>query len=100
MGSVLTSTICHYCGGRADSQDHIVPQADLPKPQSRLPYWFRSQNIVPACKPCNGKKGCLRSDCTCDHCTWAWNVAMKCFLPAGYAPRGYITVQHQGWKVG
>jgi len=100
MGTVLISKVCHYCGGKATTEDHIVPRADLPKPLSRLPYWFRSQNVVPACLDCNGRKDCLRSDCTCPHCEWAWNTAIKCFLPPGYRPRGYISIAHEGWKVG
>jgi hypothetical protein len=100
MGSVLVSKVCHYCGGKATTEDHIVPRCDLPKPLSLLPYWFRSQNVVPSCLDCNGDKGPFRSDCTCAHCTWAWNTAIACFLPVGYVPRGYVTLQHHGWKVG
>lgn len=99
MGSVLRSTICHYCGGKADTEDHIVPRCDLPRPQSRLPYWFRSLNVVPACKACNGAKGPYRSDCTCAHCEWAWNTALHIWLPQGYQPRGYVSVKHEGWRV-
>jgi hypothetical protein len=57
-------------------------------------------NVVPACKKCNGDKGPYRSDCTCDHCTWAWNTALALFLPLGYTPRGYVSVQHLGWLIG
>ena len=92
MGSVLRSGICHYCRGRATTEDHIVPRCDLPKPLSRLPYWFRSLFTVPACKPCNNIKDCLRSDCVCEQCTWVWNTARACFLPADYQPRGYVQV--------
>jgi hypothetical protein len=99
VGSVLVSTTCHYCGGKANTQDHIVPRCDLPKPLSRLPYWFRSQMVVPACKKCNGEKGCYRSDCTCAHCEWAWNTALALFLPPGYTPRGYVSIVHSGWQV-
>lgn len=95
MGTVLQSTICHYCGGRANTQDHIVPRCDLPSGILQ-PYWFRSQNVVPACKKCNGDKGCLRSDCTCAHCTWAWGTAKGLF---GVVERGYIAIAHQGWLV-
>lgn len=92
MGTVLRSSVCHYCGDPARTEDHIVPRADLPKPMAILPYWFRSQNVVPACQDCNGTKAALRSDCTCGHCTWAWNTAIACFLPDGYQPRGYIKI--------
>lgn len=100
MGSVLLSTVCHYCGERANTQDHVVPRAALPRPQSRLPYWFRSQNIVPACKRCNGMKGDYRSDCDCPQCSWCWATALAVFLPEGYRPRGYISVRRMRSKVG
>jgi len=29
VGSVLASTTCHYCGGKANTEDHIVPRCDL-----------------------------------------------------------------------
>ena len=77
--SVFESGICHYCGDRAGTVDHIVPRDILPKPMSQVPYWFRSHNEVPCCSPCNNKKGHYYSDCTCDICTWAWRVAIACF---------------------
>jgi hypothetical protein len=92
MGSLLRSTICHYCGGKATTEDHIVPRAILPKPLSLLPYWFRANDVVPACFDCNGDKGCERSDCECDQCTWAWNVASKCFIPPDTRPRRIIAL--------
>lgn len=90
MGTILTSTVCHYCGpdgSRATTEDHVVPRALLPKPQSTIPYWFRGQNVVPACLHCNGVKADLRSSCMCPQCVWCWNVAAKMYLPLGYSPR-------------
>lgn len=78
--SVFESTTCHYCGDHAGTVDHIVPRSLLPKPQSRLPYWFRAHNIVPACFKDNGKKANFRSDCECETCVWAWQVAKALFL--------------------
>lgn len=78
MGSVLLSQVCHYCGAKATSEDHIVPRALLPKPLSQLPYWFRSNDVVAACNPCNWVKSHYKSDCTCDHCRWAWRTALGC----------------------
>jgi len=92
-GTVLRSLTCHYCGKRAESEDHIVPRADLPKPLSTLPYWFRSQFVVPSCQPCNGEKSWFRSDCACAHCTWVWSTARALFLPPGYTERGWVAVQ-------
>lgn len=92
MGTVLLSKFCHYCDGKATTQDHIVPRSALPRPQSRLPYWFRSQNVVAACQTCNGNKADSRSDCGCQQCMWAWNTALAVFLPLGYQPRGYVRV--------
>lgn len=86
MGSVLSSTTCHYCGPqgtRATTEDHIVPRKFLPAPLSVLPYWFRQHFTVPCCKPCNGKKEWFRSTCECDQCTWVWNTALACFVPMG-----------------
>jgi len=92
-GTVLRSLACHYCGERADTEDHIVPRADLPRPMSRLPYWFRSNDVVACCLTCNGAKSWFRSDCTCSHCEWAWKTALACFLPEGYVERGWIALQ-------
>ncbi len=92
-GSVLRSLACHYCGERAGTEDHIVPRADLPKPLSQLPYWFRANDVVPSCTDCNGRKAWFRSDCVCEHCTWAWNTAIARFLPIGYTERGWVTLQ-------
>jgi 5-methylcytosine-specific restriction endonuclease McrA len=87
IGTVLVSTTCHYCGKQGKmTQDHIVPRTDLP-PGIMQPYWFRSNNIVPACSPCNNKKGCLKSDCECDHCRWAWASAKALWQ---LEPRGII----------
>jgi hypothetical protein len=92
MGSVLKSTICHYCLGRADTSDHIVPRAVLPKPYYTLPAWFRNQNEVPACKDCNNLKAYYRSTCDCPQCLWCWGTALQRFIPRGYRPRGPIQV--------
>src|SRR3954462_498010 len=92
MGSVLRSTVCHYCEGKATTEDHIVPRAILPKPLSRLPYWFRANDVVPACFTCNGEKGCERSGCECDQCTWAWNVALKLFVLPNIRPRDVVVL--------
>jgi hypothetical protein len=92
-GTVLRSLTCHYCGGKAGTEDHVVPRADLPRPLSVLPYWFRSQFTVPSCKDCNNAKSWFRSDCACQHCTWVWGTARALFLPEGYTERGWIAVQ-------
>jgi hypothetical protein len=93
MGSVLRSTICHYCGGKATTEDHIVPRAILPKPLSLLPYWFRGNNVVPACWDCNiVLKGAERSDCECDECTWAWNTALALFVNPNTRPRRIVVL--------
>ena len=70
------------------TQDHIVPRCDLP-PGIAQPYWFRSNNIVAACSPCNNTKGCLRSDCTCAQCVWAWKLA---YVLWKVQERGHINV--------
>lgn len=98
MGSLLASLVCHYCGEKATTQDHIVPRCDLP-PLILLPPWFRNQLVVPACKDCNGEKGPFRSDCQCPHCDWVWATAIgEGFLPLGYQPRGFVSIAHMGWQ--
>ena len=92
MSTLRLSQVCHYCGERATTVDHIVPRADLPRPLSRLPYWYRSLNEVPACFDCNGTKSALRSDCACAQCTWSWATAQAIWLPVGYQPRGHVKV--------
>lgn len=89
---LYASSVCHYCEGKATTDDHIVPRSALPRPQSWLPYWFRSRNIVPACRLCNANKDDLRTDCDCAICKWAWDNALAVFLPIGFKPRGYIRV--------
>jgi len=93
LGSVFTSQTCHYCGGKAESEDHIVPRAILPKPQSRLPYWFRELNVVPCCKACNNRKGANRSDCECGQCRGAWGAATARFIEPEYRTMPRATVK-------
>jgi 5-methylcytosine-specific restriction endonuclease McrA len=40
---------CAYCGGRADTVDHVLPRS-----RGGGDTWF---NLVAACQPCNGLKG-------------------------------------------
>jgi len=81
------SGICHYCGDRATTDDHVVPRSAFRTPQSALPYWFRCHNIVPACKPCNGFKANYRSECECNQCDWVWRTALALYLPEDYEVR-------------
>lgn len=78
VGTVLPSSTCHYCGAKATTEDHIVPRALLPKPLSTMPYWFRANDVVPACALCNWSKSHYRSDCQCSHCEWAWRTVAGC----------------------
>lgn len=68
--------ICHYCDEPATTRDHIVPRA--------LALYLGSNlgqiNVVPACQPCNGRKGMDRSDCPCMRCRDAWDL----LGPAGW----------------
>jgi 5-methylcytosine-specific restriction endonuclease McrA len=41
--------VCLYCGGRADTVDHVLPRC-----RGGGDTWF---NLVAACQPCNGLKG-------------------------------------------
>jgi 5-methylcytosine-specific restriction endonuclease McrA len=40
--------ICHYCGGRAATADHVIP-----KSRGGTDAW---DNLVAACRSCNGSK--------------------------------------------
>jgi 5-methylcytosine-specific restriction endonuclease McrA len=40
---------CTYCGGRADTIDHVLPRC-----RGGGDTWF---NLAAACQPCNGRKG-------------------------------------------
>ena len=69
---------CHYCGKTAVvgrlTKDHIVPRfavRALRLPSSHVLY---GMNLVPACQPCNGEKGSLRSSCRCLKCRRAWDT--------------------------
>lgn len=53
-------TPCHYCGQPADAPDHVVPRA--------LGGEDVRENIVPACRSCNGRKGARWSTCSCTFC--------------------------------
>lgn len=41
--------LCVYCGGRADTVDHVLPRC-----RGGGDTWF---NLVAACQSCNGRKG-------------------------------------------
>lgn len=45
---------CAYCGGQADSVDHIIPRAAWPADQ---PGVDDLTNLVACCTPCNSRKG-------------------------------------------
>lgn len=91
MGSVLASQTCHYCKGKARTEDHVVPRCALPRPLSRLPEWFRSMNVVPACKNCNNDKGAARSSCACKQCTNAWGAARQWIVPSYRCERIWVS---------
>lgn len=41
---------CHYCGGVATTRDHVIPKSK---------GGSGAGNIVPACGPCNRRKGSM-----------------------------------------
>ena len=86
VSSVLVAGRCHYCRRKSETEDHIVPQSLLPRPLSRLPYWFRQHFTVPSCKACNGGKADFRSDCNCEQCVWVWNVALATWVDPSLEP--------------
>lgn len=92
LGAYASST-CHYCGGRTESDDHIVPRSAFSVHQSALPAWYRWHNITPACSPCNNFKAHFRSDCLCAQCSWSWQVALALFLPEDYEVRVRRVIQ-------
>ncbi len=60
---------CVYCGGVATTMDHVRPKA--------LGGKHTWQNIVAACRKCNGKKGHRTLD------ELGWKLPFKPFEPAG-----------------
>lgn len=77
--------LCHYCLEEpATTDDHIVPRAIIPK-RLKLSGWMLMLNRVPACMPCNNKKGSFRADCRCPQCIKAWAVYTEqlhlCYMP-------------------
>lgn len=54
---------CHYCGGWADTKDHIWPKA--------LGGTNGLWNLTPACMPCNAAKAATIPSCTCRKCSAA-----------------------------
>lgn len=91
MGTVLTSTICHYCRGRARTEDHVVPRCALPRPMVRLPEWFRAMNVVPACSKCNNDKGAMRSSCGCAQCSRAWGEGERWIVDTYVCPGIWVS---------
>lgn len=62
---------CHYCGGRAENRDHIVPDS-----VGGVSTWW---NLVPSCMACNQSKE-DRQACSCLFCLRAialWGLGFK-----------------------
>ncbi len=62
---------CAYCGGRGDTVDHVVPRS-----RGGEHIW---QNVVAACRGCNGHK----ADRTLDELGWTLGVTPR--VPSGWA---------------
>jgi 5-methylcytosine-specific restriction endonuclease McrA len=54
---------CHYCGGPADTRDHIVPVS--------RGGTYAQINLVPSCKRCNESKADDWPTCNCEYCQYA-----------------------------
>lgn len=54
FGAPRIRGLCVYCGGVAHTRDHVIP---LSRGGTNAP-----DNLVPACRPCNGEKGSLLVD--------------------------------------
>lgn len=63
--------LCHYCGKKGTTRDHIVPRSLL-RDRTDLRRNDHQKNFVIACERCNRLKGHLRSDCPCPICLMAW----------------------------
>jgi len=65
-----TVNLCHYCGVLPGStRDHVVPRVLLERGKRMLGGY--TNNSVPACTHCNGRKGSYRVDC-CEDCLAKW----------------------------
>src|SRR2546423_6189820 len=81
--------LCQYCGGRADSIDHVVPRS-----KGGEHTW---ENVVAACRPCNVRKRDrmlhetsmrLHRRPSVPHRA-AWSVVARGSAPGGWAPYLY-----------
>ncbi len=77
------SYICAYCGGTADTMDHIVPRAHGGKHT-----W---ENLTAACRPCNHKKG----DKTLEEL--GWKLERVPYRPRGVAAHLLRTPPEPEW---
>jgi 5-methylcytosine-specific restriction endonuclease McrA len=71
--------ICAYCGGVADTRDHIVPRA-----RGGKNTW---SNVTACCRSCNSEKG----DKTLGELGWA--VTRECGTPNVLVP-GLVGIRH------
>lgn len=67
--------LCQYCGKRGDTIDHVHPRS-----KGGEHAW---ENVVLACRPCNGKK----ADRTLEQL--GWKLTVKPFAPKGQVVVGF-----------
>src|SRR3990167_924352 len=71
---------CHYCGGVANTWDHIVPQ--------KLGGRGFVDNLVPCCQSCNSSKGC-KPIYKWRQCLRSKGIPADFDTPTPYAIHGY-----------
>lgn len=73
--------VCHYCEVTSEqvqlTRDHIVPRHRVRVLRLQGNHPFYGLNLVPACQPCNGRKGGDRGWCDCGRCSMAWTIFTK-----------------------
>lgn len=66
---------CHYCGGHANTRDHVVPRK-----RGGLNDWW---NLVQCCFGCNQEKDNKLPTCRCDFCVRAFKLWLVGFNAPG-----------------
>ena len=79
------ASACHYCGGPAQSRDHVVPRSRGGR--------NIAENIVPACLPCNQRKADRMPTCDCAICVEAVVSHCRYVLSQPFETRVVLTAR-------
>lgn len=86
---------CHYCGGHANTRDHVVPRS-----RGGLNDWW---NLVQCCFDCNQRKDTKLPECRCAFCMRALKLFLRGFhQPSAKLPtvtKTEVRKAEYGWYV-